>query len=308
MGSRSPPSTASGSASRICGTTCSGVTQLMLWQPIAWSSSIISASRSGVARSPRTSHEMSWFWQKTQRRLQPEKKIVPEPRQPRRQFSSPKCGKYEATTARRPIAHRPLTSARRSTLQRRGQAVQRGPKSSYPSRARRSSSAPLIMPPSCLLAGAEHGRPGSAVRLPRARSESLVHQRCFDRASPNGQELGVRKLGHHALMPAASSANRTEDLSSAAMAVRILVEGRPGSGKTTIAARLAELLTNRGVELVGFVTREMREGGRRVGFEVETIDGKRATLAHVTFSGPPRVGRYGVDVESFERIALPSLL
>jgi nucleoside-triphosphatase len=92
------------------------------------------------------------------------------------------------------------------------------------------------------------------------------------------------------------------------MAVRILVEGRPGSGKTTIAARLAELLTNRGVELVGFVTREMREGGRRVGFEVETIDGKRATLAHVTFSGPPRVGRYGVDVESFERIALPSLL
>jgi hypothetical protein len=36
---------------------------------------------------------MSWFWQNTQRRLQPEKKIVPEPFQPRRQFSSPKCGK-----------------------------------------------------------------------------------------------------------------------------------------------------------------------------------------------------------------------
>jgi hypothetical protein len=35
----------------------------MLWQPIAWSSSIIPHSRAGLARSPRTCHEMSWFWQ-----------------------------------------------------------------------------------------------------------------------------------------------------------------------------------------------------------------------------------------------------
>src|SRR5919204_330700 len=83
---------------------------------------------------------MSWFWQKTQRRLQPEKKIVPEPRRPRRQSSSPKCGKYEATTAWRPIAQRPATSARRSTLQPRGQTTQRGPSSSNASAARRSSS------------------------------------------------------------------------------------------------------------------------------------------------------------------------
>ena len=43
-------------------------------------SSIISASRSGGAGSPFTRQEMSLFWQKTQRRLQPLKKIVPEPR------------------------------------------------------------------------------------------------------------------------------------------------------------------------------------------------------------------------------------
>jgi nucleoside-triphosphatase len=30
-------------------------------------------------------------------------------------------------------------------------------------------------------------------------------------------------------------------------------------------------------------------------------------LAHVSFRGPPRVGRSGVDLEAFERVALPSL-
>ena len=51
----------------------------------------------------------------------------------------------------------------------------------------------------------------------------------------------------------------------------------------------------------------MREGGRRVGFEIETFGGERGLLAHVDFKGPPRVSRYGVDLEAFERLALPSL-
>jgi hypothetical protein len=37
--------------------------------------------------------------------LQNEKKIVPEPFRPRRQSSSPKCGKAEATRAWRPVKH-----------------------------------------------------------------------------------------------------------------------------------------------------------------------------------------------------------
>jgi nucleoside-triphosphatase len=44
-----------------------------------------------------------------------------------------------------------------------------------------------------------------------------------------------------------------------------------------------------------------------VGFAVEAVSGHRAVLAHVTFPGPPRVGRYGVDLEAFESIALPAL-
>jgi nucleoside-triphosphatase len=88
---------------------------------------------------------------------------------------------------------------------------------------------------------------------------------------------------------------------------RLLIESRPGAGKTTALSRLAERLRDDGVALSGFLTREMRSGGRRVGFEIETFGGERGLLAHAGLSGPPRVGRYGVDLEEFERLALPSL-
>ena len=89
--------------------------------------------------------------------------------------------------------------------------------------------------------------------------------------------------------------------------MKILLEGRPGSGKTTVAVRLVDVLRERGVAVTGFVTHELRERGRRVGFEVETFSGRRATLAHTSFSGPPRVGKYGVDVDAFETVALAAL-
>ena len=89
--------------------------------------------------------------------------------------------------------------------------------------------------------------------------------------------------------------------------IRVLLEGRPGSGKTTVARRLVQQLRAAGVPTAGFTTEEIRDGTRRVGFRVEAVAGPRGTLAHVTFSGPPRVGKYGVDLGAFERIALPAL-
>jgi nucleoside-triphosphatase len=88
---------------------------------------------------------------------------------------------------------------------------------------------------------------------------------------------------------------------------RLLVEARPGAGKTTAFLRLAAHLREAGVAVAGFTTEEVRERGKRVGFTVEAIGGEAATLAHVDLPGPPRVGRYGVDLEAFERVALPSL-
>lgn len=91
------------------------------------------------------------------------------------------------------------------------------------------------------------------------------------------------------------------------MTVRVLIEARPGAGKTTAARSLLQALHERGIPVRGFTTEELRERGRRAGFAVESVDGDRAVLAHVRFSGPPRVGRYGVDLEAFERVALPAL-
>jgi nucleoside-triphosphatase len=62
-----------------------------------------------------------------------------------------------------------------------------------------------------------------------------------------------------------------------------------------------------GLPVGGFVTEEIRETGVRVGFGIESATGRRATLAHVDLPGPPRVGKYGVDLPAFERVALPAM-
>jgi nucleoside-triphosphatase len=91
------------------------------------------------------------------------------------------------------------------------------------------------------------------------------------------------------------------------MTTRLLIEGRPGAGKTTVARRLAGILRGRGIPVRGFTTEEIRERGRRVGFTVTAVGGPSAVLAHVNLAGPPRVGRYGVDLKAFERVALQAL-
>ncbi|HEY3208720.1 MAG TPA: NTPase [Actinomycetota bacterium] len=88
---------------------------------------------------------------------------------------------------------------------------------------------------------------------------------------------------------------------------RLLLEGRPGIGKTTVIRRLVELLRERDFPLRGFTTEEIRDGRRRIGFEAETVLGQRAVLAHIDLPGPPRVGKYGVDLPAFEKVVLPVL-
>lgn len=85
----------------------------------------------------------------------------------------------------------------------------------------------------------------------------------------------------------------------------LLITGRPGSGKTTLVRDTVETL---GQPAAGFYTRETRgPDGRRTGFEIVTLDGETATLAHVDFAGTGRVGRYGVDVSALERVGVPAI-
>ena len=61
------------------------------------------------------------------------------------------------------------------------------------------------------------------------------------------------------------------------------------------------------VTVAGFITREIREKGNRVGFSIDTLDGRSGVLAHVDFKSRFRVGRYGVQLETIDKIAVPSL-
>ncbi len=81
--------------------------------------------------------------------------------------------------------------------------------------------------------------------------------------------------------------------------MKIAVTGRPGIGKTTLCMKVFKSLD--GVE--GFVTLEVRERGRRIGFKLHDLkSGEELWLAKVG-EGYPKVGRYVVFLQSIDRFA-----
>ncbi|MBI4776865.1 MAG: NTPase [Deltaproteobacteria bacterium] len=85
----------------------------------------------------------------------------------------------------------------------------------------------------------------------------------------------------------------------------VLVTGPPGIGKSTVIEKLLQRL---GLPATGFFTREIREQGRRVGFSILTCDGRAGVLAHVNIKSAHRVGRYGINLEALDRLAVPSMV
>jgi nucleoside-triphosphatase len=83
-----------------------------------------------------------------------------------------------------------------------------------------------------------------------------------------------------------------------------LLTGSPGSGKTTA---IQKVLSRLSCEAGGFYTEEIREGGRRTGFALITLDGRSGVLAHVRIRGAPRIGKYGVDLSVMDGIAVDGL-
>ncbi len=52
----------------------------------------------------------------------------------------------------------------------------------------------------------------------------------------------------------------------------------------------------------------MRERGRRVGFSIDTLDGRRGIMAHIDIRSRYRVGKYGVNLQHIDTIAVPSMV
>ena len=82
--------------------------------------------------------------------------------------------------------------------------------------------------------------------------------------------------------------------------MRIAITGSPGVGKTTLCLRVFEAL-KRKVRISGFVTREVRKRGSRIGFVLRNLaNNEEIWLARVG-AGKVRVGKYAVFVEDFEK-------
>ena len=83
-----------------------------------------------------------------------------------------------------------------------------------------------------------------------------------------------------------------------------LLTGKPGTGKTSLIKQVvAELKISAG----GFYTEEIRSQSNRLGFKLVTLGGQQAVLAHVDIRSSHRVSKYGVDIESLERVGVSAL-
>jgi nucleoside-triphosphatase len=89
----------------------------------------------------------------------------------------------------------------------------------------------------------------------------------------------------------------------------LFITGSPGIGKTTVLLRVVEALRALGYSVGGMISREVREGGIRVGFEVlDLATNKTGWLAHVNQKIGPKVGKYRVNLEDLNRIGVYAII
>jgi len=89
----------------------------------------------------------------------------------------------------------------------------------------------------------------------------------------------------------------------------VFITGQPGIGKTSVLLNAIETLKKRGYRVGGMVSREVRERGVRVGFEIVDIyTGQRGWLAHVNQPKGPQVSKYRVNLGDLKTIGAHSIL
>jgi len=93
--------------------------------------------------------------------------------------------------------------------------------------------------------------------------------------------------------------------------VRVFVTGPAGVGKTTLVERVAKEVERWGYIIGGMITKEVRRGGRRVGFKIIALDtGEEGTLASLRgtshLPGVP-FGKYVVHVDELERVGVSAI-
>ncbi|MCJ7762219.1 NTPase [Candidatus Bathyarchaeota archaeon] len=89
----------------------------------------------------------------------------------------------------------------------------------------------------------------------------------------------------------------------------LLLTGNPGVGKTTVLTKTVDALKAEGYTVGGMISREARESGTRVGFEIRDLNsGRRGWLAHVNQKSGPQVGKYHVNIQDLNSIGAEAIL
>ncbi len=89
----------------------------------------------------------------------------------------------------------------------------------------------------------------------------------------------------------------------------MFLTGKPGIGKTSVLVRTLDALKTRGYKVGGMVSREIREGRVRVGFEIVDFEtGRKGWLSHVNQPTGPQVGKYRVNLNHLKVIGANSIL
>lgn len=89
----------------------------------------------------------------------------------------------------------------------------------------------------------------------------------------------------------------------------LFLTGQPGVGKTSVLLLVVDALKAKGYDIRGMISREVREQGTRVGFEIiDLYTGQKGWLAHIRQPSGPQVAKYRVNLDDLKNIGVNSIV
>ncbi|MFX0058156.1 MAG: NTPase [Candidatus Hodarchaeota archaeon] len=88
------------------------------------------------------------------------------------------------------------------------------------------------------------------------------------------------------------------------MSSKILITGPPRCGKTTLITQLINNYLNKNYKVIGFLTPEVREKGKRIGFDIQNIFSReRKILARIGDCHKSlKLGKYCIFIENLDNM------
>jgi nucleoside-triphosphatase len=90
--------------------------------------------------------------------------------------------------------------------------------------------------------------------------------------------------------------------------LKIFITGESGVGKTTLIEEISKILIKNKFTISGFITKEIRESGKRVGFKIIDLNSNiEKIFASKIYTTPYKFGSYYLNIENLDDILKQSL-